>query len=145
MLINSERLPQQYQILKEVRYKYPPAIYFILRGISNKPIEYFYGEDYIGEDIQDLIAIIRRMDPDMRAVQIPTIKSILLLQQKTDEINLLEIEDDEEALKAHAMELYNFLIPYLTNITELRAKGFLVKSQLEEALGINDTNKTSIE
>jgi transcriptional regulator with XRE-family HTH domain len=118
---------------------------FYLARYLNKPIEYFYGEEYIGEEIQDLIAIIRRTDPEIRAFQIPIIRSILLLQLKSDEIKSLEIENDEEVLKTHAMEIYNLLIPYLTNITELRTKGFLIKSQLEEVLGINDTYKPKME
>jgi len=110
---------------------------YTLARYLNKPIEYFFGEEYIGEDVQDLIAIIRKMPPEIRALQLPIIKSIILLQQKVDEIIGLEMED-EEALRPHAIEIYGFLIPYLINITELRSKGFEIKAQLEEILGIQE-------
>lgn len=110
---------------------------FKLARYLNKPIEYFYGEEYIGDDVQDLIAIIRRTDPDIRALQIPIIKSILLMQQKSDEIKLLDTKD-EAVLKSHAKEIYDLLIPYLLSLTELRSKGLEVKVQLEEILGISE-------
>lgn len=46
----------------------------------NKLVEYFFGEEYIWDDVQDLIATNRRMDTEIRALQIPIIKSIHLLQ-----------------------------------------------------------------
>lgn len=101
----------------------------------NKPIEYFFGEEYLGEDVQDLISIMRRMDPEIRKNVIPPIKVIIQAQQKSDEIDFND--DDEEALKLHAMELYNLLIPYLVNLNELLKKGFETKSNLEEVLGIS--------
>ncbi len=107
----------------------------------NKPVEYFYGEDYISEDIEDLISIIRRMDPEIRSLQIPLIKSIILLQQKADEINSHEYDDSY--LKSQAMEIYDLLIPYLINISDLRSKGFEIKEKLEDVLGITaDKNPT---
>lgn len=108
---------------------------FKLARYLNKPIEYFYGEEYIGDDVQDLIAIIRRTNPEIRALQLPIIKSILLMQQKSDEITLLDTTD-EVVLKSHAKEIYDLLIPYVLSLTELRSKGLEAKAQLEEILGI---------
>jgi hypothetical protein len=36
------------------------------------------------------------------------------------------------------MEVYELLIPYLINLTELRSKGIEIKTQLEEVLGIKE-------
>ena len=41
----------------------------------NRPIEYFYGEDYLGSDVQDLIAIIRKMPKDIRKEILPNKKN----------------------------------------------------------------------
>ena len=110
----------------------------------NKPIEYFYGEEYIGDDVQDLIAIIRRMDPGIRALQLPIIKSILLVQQKSDEIKLQDTMD-EAAIRTHAKEFYDLMIPYVLALTELRSKGLEAKTQLEEILGISEKEKPKME
>jgi transcriptional regulator with XRE-family HTH domain len=110
---------------------------FQLARYLNKPIEYFYGEEYFGEDVEDLISIIRRIDPDTRKLQLPIIKSILLLQQKVDDINSID-KQNEESLKSVAEEIYKLLIPYLINLTELRSKAFTIKAQLEEILDIKD-------
>ena len=102
----------------------------------NKPIEYFYGDYFIDDDIQDLISIIRRMDPDIRENVIPVIKIIIQAQQKSDEIDFND--GDEIALKSHALEIYKLLIPYLVSLNELLRKGFKSKAQLEEVLGISE-------
>ena len=102
----------------------------------NKPIEYFFGEEYLGDDTQDVIALIRRMPPEIRANQVAAISSILQLQRAND--ILISMQDvDEEIQREHAKELYNSLNSYLILITEMRDKGLEVKSQLEEVLGIS--------
>lgn len=58
-----------------------------------KPIEYFYGEDYIGKDVQDLIALVRRMDEETRADLIPTISSMLEMQEIAEE--MVNLPDDD--------------------------------------------------
>jgi hypothetical protein len=83
------------------------------------------------------------MDPEIRALQIPIIKSILLLQQKVDQIKSQDTEN-EELLKPFAREIYDLLIPYLINLTELRSKGLAIKEQLENILGIGETNSKSV-
>ncbi|MBI9046520.1 MAG: helix-turn-helix transcriptional regulator [Anaerolineaceae bacterium] len=110
---------------------------FLISQFLNKPVEYFFGEEYIGDDVQDIIAIFRKMDPEIRALQIPIIKSLLLMQQKADSISPLDTTD-EELSKPLALELYELLIPYLSSITELRSKGMVTKMQLEEVLGLSD-------
>ena len=103
----------------------------------NKPIEFFYGEEYLGDDVQDLISVIRRMPPEIRANQVAMIKTILGLQRQSDE--LMEMEDqDEEIQREHAKEVYNSLSTYLILITEMRNKALEAKAQLEEILGISN-------
>jgi len=100
-----------------------------------KPVEYFYGEDFIGDDVQALIAIIRRMPPEIRENQVGAIAAMLQLQVANDE--LISMSDaDEETQKEHAKEIYNHLSIYLIQITEMRDQALKVKAQLEEILGI---------
>jgi transcriptional regulator with XRE-family HTH domain len=109
---------------------------FKLSQFLNKPIEYFYGEEYLGDDVQDLISIIRRMPPEIRASQVSAIKTFLELQRQSDV--LMQIEDQDENLqKQHAKDLYSILSDYLILITEMRNKALEAKNQLEEILDIS--------
>jgi transcriptional regulator with XRE-family HTH domain len=109
---------------------------FKLSKFLNKPIEYFYGEEYLGDDVQDLISIIRRMPPEIRSDQISAIKTILNLQRQSDV--LMEIEgEDKEFQREHAKEIYNTLSNYLILITEMRNRALEAKNQLEEILDIS--------
>jgi len=109
---------------------------FKLSKFLNKPIEYFYGEEFLGDDVQDLISIIRRMPPEIRSDQVYMIKTIIDLQRQSDV--LLDIEDrDEELQKEHAKEIYNILNNYLILITEMRNRALHAKNQLEDILDIS--------
>ncbi len=101
-----------------------------------KPIEYFFGEEYLGDDVQALISIIRKMPPDIRTNQVAAISSMVMMQRTSDELMSID-EADEEAQKEHAKAVYNALGTYLIQITEMRDRALEVKSQLEEVLGIN--------
>lgn len=61
--------------------------------LLNKPIEYFYGENYTGDDVQDLIAIVRKMEPKERADLLPTISSILEMQHLAEDMIKLDEGD----------------------------------------------------
>ena len=67
----------------------------------NKPIEYFFGEEYLGDDVQTLVAVIRKMPPDVRKDQISMIQSLLDIQSIGDEIENRE-EFTKEELDIHA-------------------------------------------
>jgi len=72
----------------------------------NKPIEYFFGEEYMGDDVQLLIAVIRKMPAEVRTTQIRMIQSLLDIQTVSDELqgkeNLSEEELVQEAKEALA-------------------------------------------
>ena len=53
----------------------------------NKPIEYFYGEEYGGKDVQDLIAIIRKQPHDTRTQSIEFTTRFLRLQEFGDTLD----------------------------------------------------------
>jgi len=57
----------------------------------NKPIEYFFGEEYMGDDVQNLIAVIRKMTPEIRREQVAWIQSLLNIQTIGDEFRNVKI------------------------------------------------------
>jgi hypothetical protein len=90
----------------------------------------------LGDDVQDLISIIRRMPPEIRDSQVSVIKTFLELQRQSDV--LMQIEDqDEDLQKQHAKDLYSILSDYLILITEMRNKALEAKNQLDEILDIS--------
>jgi len=62
----------------------------------NKPIENFFGEEYMGDDVQTLVAVIRKMSPDVRKEQVAWIKSLLEIQTIGDEFRDRENFTEEE-------------------------------------------------
>ncbi len=59
---------------------------FSIARFLNKPIEYFYGEEFLENDIQDLIAVIRKQPPEARKQSIKTTKLVLEMQQMEEEV-----------------------------------------------------------
>lgn len=62
----------------------------------NKPIEYFFGEEYMGDDVQTLVAVIRKMPPDTRKEQVAWIQSLLEIQTIGDKFRDQENFTEEE-------------------------------------------------
>jgi transcriptional regulator with XRE-family HTH domain len=91
----------------------------------NKPIEYFFGEDYMGDDVQTLVAVIRKMPPEIRKDQVAWIQSLLEIQTIGDEFRNHEDFTDEE-LEIHARR----------TLATVRVQEALIKNiwdQLQEA------------
>lgn len=93
----------------------------------NKPIEYFFGEEYMGDDVQTLIAVIRKMPPDVRKEQVAWIQSLLEIQTIGDEFKNRDNLTDEE-IKTQARR----------TLASVRVQEALIKNiwdQLQEAKG----------
>jgi transcriptional regulator with XRE-family HTH domain len=75
--------------------------------LTNKPIEYFYGEEYGEQEIQDLIAIIRKQPLEIRSQSIETTKLLLQMQQIGDIIR----ENPDKDLSIE--ELQSFLAAFI--------------------------------
>ena len=100
----------------------------------NRPIEYFYGEDYLGSDVQDLIAIIRKMPKDIRKEILPNIKIMLQMQEIGDRA---QKTSNEQELKVLAQEFFNLLIPYVDSINKLSERSKQIQNEFSELLEIN--------
>ncbi len=72
-----------------------------IASFLNKPIEFFFGEEYMGDDVQTLVAVIRKMPPEIRSDQVSWIQALLDIQTIGDEINNND-ELTEEELLVHA-------------------------------------------
>lgn len=110
---------------------------FQIAKFLSKPVEYFYGEEFVGDDVLAMIAVIRRMPSDVRADQIKNIMTTLNMIKNQDVLNNLEDMDLEDA-RPYIEETYQNLITYLLQITRLRNQAFVVKKQLEELLGLKE-------
>lgn len=94
-----------------------------------KPIEYFYGEDYSGPEVQDLIAIVRAHDPSERQVLIEIIRSV----QKIQQLGLLiENTEDKNELAVLVKDFYEAFQPFLSNVTSIQSAGIDAQQKLQE-------------
>lgn len=112
----------------------------------NKPIEYFFGESFSGDEIDNLVALIRKMDPDIRSEQIKVINSLLIMQMSIANLETDSKGDiDNDELKEMAKLTYDHLIVYLTGVRQLYDKGIDAKIKMEEILGIGDSGLPDFE
>ncbi len=96
-----------------------------------KPIEYFYGEDFGDPEIEDIIAMIRKLPPEMRKTQLPTV-SIML---KMAEINVAMQSTGEPELQLQkAKEFYETFVMYYDNLSKLMNQMKEAKEKLESVL-----------
>ena len=110
----------------------------------NKPIEYFYGESFGENEIDNLVALIRKMDPITRSEQISIINSLLLMQMSFENLET-ENEIGDKELKELAKQTYYHLIVYLTGVRQLYDKGIDAKAKMEEILGIGNSGLPDFE
>lgn len=88
-----------------------------------KPIEYFFGEKFGGEEIQDLVSILRSQPPEYRKANIVYIQKIIKLQMLGDEI----ISKPKDEVSAEQMKEFLDLLIDITN------KNRVASNQVEDA------------
>ena len=92
----------------------------------NKSFEYFYGEEYGEEEIQDLIAILRKQSPEAMNQSIIVISLIIQMQEVTDKLNENPDEDpsiDDIRKFLDAFIQYQEYLNKLTiNLDEIKSK-----------------------
>ncbi len=64
-----------------------------------KPIEFFFGENFSGEEIQDLVSILRLQPEENRKANLKYIQKMVKLQMIVDEIVNTYDEVSEETMK----------------------------------------------
>ncbi|MHA1170143.1 MAG: helix-turn-helix domain-containing protein [Candidatus Hodarchaeales archaeon] len=108
----------------------------ILADFLEKPIEYFYGEDFGGRDVEDLVALIRGMDPRTRDKLLPTTQAMANMLEISAAIENTDPQN-EEALVELADNFYSTLKPFLENVGQLYNQGRELQSKLSKLLPEN--------
>jgi transcriptional regulator with XRE-family HTH domain len=96
-----------------------------------KPIEYFYGEDFGDPEIEDLIALMRRLPPEMRKQQIPIMS--MMLRMAEINYNMQNTDDPLKQLEA-AKEFYDSFLPYYTMMDNMMGQLKEAKQNLESII-----------
>jgi len=108
------------------------TIYLLL----GKPIEYFYGEDFSGNEIEDINELIRRLPPKTRKQQLPLMMMMLRMFEIGEELSASESENEQEKL---AKEFYDLFVLYYISISKMLSQLQEIKLNLESALGLKST------
>jgi transcriptional regulator with XRE-family HTH domain len=96
-----------------------------------KPIEYFYGEDFTDADIEDIIALMRRLPPETRKQQLPMITMFLRMAEINHEMqNTTDKEKQLEAVK----EFYELFLPYYDSMESMMNQLREAKINIESLL-----------
>ena len=88
-----------------------------------KPIEYFFGEDFGGEEIQDLVSLLRSQSPENRKSNIEYIQKMVRLQSLGNEI----INKNNDDVSVEQMKEFLDLLVEITNKNKVAA------AQVEDA------------
>ena len=96
-----------------------------------KPIEYFFGEDFSDSDIEDVIALMRRLPPETRKQQLPLMTMFLRMAQINYEMqNTSDSEKQAEAVK----EFYEIFLPYYETMESMISQLREAKKNIESLL-----------
>jgi len=104
---------------------------YLLAQLLNKPIEYFYGEEYGEKEILDLIAVFRKQSPEQRAQSIETTKLILQMQQISD---IAKEKPDRKFTFEELQGSFSAFLAFSKNINDLTAKMNDVRDKLIQEL-----------
>jgi transcriptional regulator with XRE-family HTH domain len=99
---------------------------FQIAQLVNKPVEYFFGEQYGEKEIQDLIAVLRKQSPEGREQTIKTTSMLLEMQQFSQ---FAESKPGQELPIEEVTEFFGKLLVYKKMINNLQLK-------LDEIIGL---------
>jgi transcriptional regulator with XRE-family HTH domain len=87
--------------------------------LTNKPIEYFFGEEYGEKEIQDMIAILRKETPEARAQSIATTAMLLRIQEIGDKLK----DDPEKELSIDELkDFFSSFIAFSKYLNDITAQ-----------------------
>lgn len=108
--------------------------------LLNKPIELFYGEDFSGKEVEQIIAAVRKQSPETRSQSIEMTKLHLQILDIGNTLNDYDEELTVEQIKA----FYNVFIPYSIMINNLTDKLNDLRKKLEDELEIRGIYITDV-
>lgn len=99
--------------------------------LLSKPIEYFYGEDFSDSDIEDIIALMRRLPPETRKQQLPMMMMFLRMAEINNE---MQNTDDKEKQMEAVQEFYELFVPYYDSMESMMGQLRDAKKNIESLL-----------
>lgn len=96
-----------------------------------KPIEYFFGESIGDQDIEDIVALMRRLPPESRKQQLPMMTMYLRMVEITYEMQTTQ--DKEKQLNA-VKEFYELFVPYYESMESMLSQLREAKNNIESLL-----------
>jgi transcriptional regulator with XRE-family HTH domain len=96
-----------------------------------KPIEYFYGEDFHDNDIEDIIALMRKLPPESRKQQLPMMTMFLRMVEIQNE---MQNTDDKEKQMEAVKEFYEIFLPYYDSMESMMDQLREAKKNIESLL-----------
>lgn len=99
--------------------------------LLNKPIEYFFGEEYGDTEIQDLIAFIRKQPPEIRAQSVETTKFLLSMQQWGD---IAKANPDKEFTFEELQGFFSGFLKFSDQINDLTTQMNAIRDVLIQEL-----------
>lgn len=154
--VREERNLTQREVSEFLGYKTSNAISELERGkvqvsaidlwkladLTNKPIAFFYGEEYDDPQTSDLLALVQQLSPEEKAglVQVAgSMSQMKLLGQRFSEAEKTgEFEKSEEARIAFLEQIYQVLISQSLPLAAQLRQLNVVKDQIEIDLGIKE-------
>lgn len=101
-----------------------------IAGVLNKPIEYFFGESFESEEIQDLIFIIRKQSKESQQKIIDQTKMLLSLSSFQQIVTNKERELTDQELN----DTVNYIMQYADEIEAIYKTTSELKKSIKEAL-----------
>jgi hypothetical protein len=96
-----------------------------------KPIEYFYGEDFTDSEVEDVIAIMRKLPPETRKQQLPLMTMFLRMAQIN--VEMQDVSDEEKQIEA-IKEFYELFLPYYNSMESLMSQLKDAKKNIESIM-----------
>jgi transcriptional regulator with XRE-family HTH domain len=100
--------------------------------LLNKPIEYFFGEDYSGKEIEEIITAVRKQSPEIYEQSIEMTKLHIQILELGNTLN----DNDAELTIEQMKSFYDIFIPYSIMINNLTDKLNDLRKNLESELEI---------
>jgi len=93
-----------------------------------KPIEYFFGEDFSDSDVEDVIALMRKLPPETRKQQLPLMTMFLRMAQI--KVEMQDTADEEKQMEA-VKEFYEIFLPYYNSMDSMMKQLTEAKKNIE--------------
>lgn len=135
--------------------KTPPSISDLERGkvqisaselytiskLLDKPIEYFYGEDFGGTEVQDIIAVTRLQDPETKLGTIELARMMIKLQSIGKQAE--KYKKGKDIPNELVQEFYDTFVPFAKAVNSMSEKITELRDHFDKELKVRNIKLTS--